>query len=368
MKLSANLITGLKLAVIYHLVLAAILAVFLYLNHPTSWSDVIARWDAWDGHTYAKLATEGYQTVGDQATYIVFFPLYPWLMRLTGLVIPNPYIAGVFITITTSIFGHAFFYALLLKKNLTHTTAKLAFLLFCLAPATIYFSLVCTEGLFLLLAVGCLYALEDRRYWIAALCGFGAAMTRVVGITLIIPYVFTCLAEHPRAFPIRKLLKGSVIPLGFGVYLMLNAWLFGNPFYYQQVLHNNWQKTIANPITRIIASAPNLLRLNSIQPPTYAVDIATTYVALAIVLVYVLVQRRKVWWSWTIWTLAMWLVIASQSFWLSNARYISLMLPLYVMLATILQKLRFATVLITLGMAALALYGIFVFAGDGWLY
>ena len=53
---------------------------------------------AGDAPHYLFLATEGYQATGEQANLIVFYPLYPLLMRLLSFVTGNAAISGVLIS------------------------------------------------------------------------------------------------------------------------------------------------------------------------------------------------------------------------------------------------------------------------------
>ena len=41
-------------------------------------------WNNWDAMHYLRLAQQGYVAAGDSRVSLVFFPLYPWLVRLTA--------------------------------------------------------------------------------------------------------------------------------------------------------------------------------------------------------------------------------------------------------------------------------------------
>lgn len=51
-------------------------------------------WNRWDGPHYLDIARDGYVTQGDQRNWIVFYPLYPWAIRLFTLVLPNPLLSA----------------------------------------------------------------------------------------------------------------------------------------------------------------------------------------------------------------------------------------------------------------------------------
>src|SRR5262249_47524462 len=44
---------------------------------------LLAIWNRWDGPQYPLIAQHGYAASGDQRLALAFFPLYPWLIRLT---------------------------------------------------------------------------------------------------------------------------------------------------------------------------------------------------------------------------------------------------------------------------------------------
>src|ERR671939_494023 len=46
-----------------------------------SFYDWLAIWNRWDAPHYLDLARMGYVSQGVEARWIVFFPLYPWLVR-----------------------------------------------------------------------------------------------------------------------------------------------------------------------------------------------------------------------------------------------------------------------------------------------
>src|SRR5881397_702709 len=43
-------------------------------------------WNRWDATHYIDLAQNGYQTTGDAKYWIIFYPLFPWLIRIVAVV------------------------------------------------------------------------------------------------------------------------------------------------------------------------------------------------------------------------------------------------------------------------------------------
>ncbi|MGB6564216.1 MAG: hypothetical protein WBE69_16570, partial [Candidatus Binataceae bacterium] len=48
---------------------------------------LLSIWNRWDGPQYLLIAQDGYASTGDQRLALAFFPLYPWLIRLTEIVV-----------------------------------------------------------------------------------------------------------------------------------------------------------------------------------------------------------------------------------------------------------------------------------------
>ena len=158
-------------------------------------TNLLARWDT---YFYYTIATDGYHW--DPSAFlhynVVFFPLYPTLMRWGGAALGgHPLLAGLVVSIA------AFAGALLLVYRLAalelgEEYAWRVILLMSTFPYALYYSAVYTESLFLLLSVGAFYAMRRRRLRWVAVCGFAAGLTRPNGFWLALP--LACLALLPQ--------------------------------------------------------------------------------------------------------------------------------------------------------------------------
>jgi hypothetical protein len=59
-------------------------------------------WNRWDGPQYLLIAQHGYAPTGDQGLALVFFPLYPWLIRLTALIVRDAVLSAFLISTAAS--------------------------------------------------------------------------------------------------------------------------------------------------------------------------------------------------------------------------------------------------------------------------
>lgn len=152
------------------------------LNNLPQW---IYSWANFDGVHYVGIAMQGYHEF-DQA----FFPLYPHLVRWVSWVTHDYVIAGLIISIVAyGALGNVLY--MYLRDVWNTSIAIWGFSLWLLYPTAFFYQAVYTESLFLLLTVSSLYALHKKRYLIASVCAFLASLTRLQGVLLVIPIVFT---------------------------------------------------------------------------------------------------------------------------------------------------------------------------------
>ncbi len=134
---------------------------------------------------------------------MAFFPLFPLLMRYVGELAGNHLIAGLLVSNASFFFGLLYLYKLL-EHEYDRAVARRAIFYVSIFPTSVYFTAVYTESLFFMLTVASFYYMRSRQWWLAGLLGFFAALTRVEGVLLIVPFFIEWLAQdrplRPRAF------------------------------------------------------------------------------------------------------------------------------------------------------------------------
>ena len=140
-------------------------------------------WAHWDAVHYLTIATQGYY-----GTNMAFFPLYPLLVHILGTLGGNHLIAGLLIANATFFFGLLFLYKLL-EHEYDRSVARRAIFYVSIFPSAVFFSAVYTESLFFMLTVASFYYLRSHRWWLAGTFGFFAALTRVEGVLLAVPFL-----------------------------------------------------------------------------------------------------------------------------------------------------------------------------------
>jgi hypothetical protein len=199
--------------------------------------NLLARWDTF---FYYTIATDGYHW--DPAVFrhynVVFFPLYALLMRWGGALLGgHPLAAGLIVSLA------AFGGALVLVYRLARLEgdddfARRVVVLMSTFPCALYFSVVYTESLFLLLSAGAFYAMRRGRLGWVAVCGLAAGLTRPNGFWLFLPLACLTLwprdaaAGEPPPRPIRvpmALLAAAAPIAGLSLFCGYLFWRFGDP-------------------------------------------------------------------------------------------------------------------------------------------
>lgn len=188
---------------------------------------------AGDTPHYLFLAENGYVSSGDKANLIVFYPLYPWLMRLFNLAVHDYFISGL--VVSDFCFGAAscFLFELLNMEYGRMSAIWGTILLFC-APFGLFYGAVYTESLFIMLTLMTFYYIRTKKYIPAAIFGFLSCLSRTQGVILFICAFYLLIAEliKTKKFNTHLAICTFTIPLGFIVYLLMNSVLFGNCFKY----------------------------------------------------------------------------------------------------------------------------------------
>ena len=203
---------------------------------------LLAVWGRWDAVHYIDIATQGYQ-----GTDMAFFPLYPLLIRWVGALAGNHLVAGLLISNASFFFGLLFLYKLL-EHEFDRSVARRGIFYVSIFPTSVFFSAVYTESLFFMLTVASFYYMRERRWWFAGVLGFFAALTRVEGVLLTVPFVMEWLSAY-RDLSRRgliNLLAAALIPLGMSLYMAYLWILRADPLYFSHV-QVHWNRHLAPP-------------------------------------------------------------------------------------------------------------------------
>ena len=203
---------------------------------------MLAVWGRWDAVHYLDVATKGYG-----GTDMAFFPLFPLMIRILGWLTGNHLIAGLLISNASFFFGLLFLYKLL-EHEFDRSVARRAIFYVSIFPSAVFFSAVYTESLFFFLTVASFYYMREHKWWFAGAIGFLAALTRVEGVLLAVPFAIEWAGTYRGAMRagLRNAVAGLLIPAGLAVYMAYLWVLRGDPLYFSHV-QIHWNRHFAPP-------------------------------------------------------------------------------------------------------------------------
>jgi hypothetical protein len=240
---------------------------------------LLAVWGRWDAVHYLDIATQGYQ-----GTDMAFFPFYPLLIRLVGALAGNHLIAGLLISNASFFLGLLYLYKLL-EHEYDRAVARRAIFYVSIFPTSVYFTAVYTESLFFMLTVASFYYMREHKWWIAGVVGFFAALTRVEGVLLLVPFImeWSAVRRSSKNSDRFGLCAGVLIPLGLAIYMAYLWILRADPLYFSHV-QIHWNRQLAPPWVSLINAFDKLVHGSGVQVAHESLEVAFTFLMIAVLL------------------------------------------------------------------------------------
>jgi len=202
-------------------------------------------WTHWDTRHYIGIAQEWYTSVGDERLRLVFFPLYPLLMRLLSMITgANAFYSGVLISLACSAAASALLYDLA-YMHFGGDEAGLSLAYFLLSPLSVFLCCVYTESLFICLTLAAVCLLRRGHPYLAAVFGMLSAFTRMPGVIVAGMMIIAFIGKIPeKKVNSRTLLaclaQVAIVFGGFAAYLAVNKAVTGDAFAYLTYQRENW--------------------------------------------------------------------------------------------------------------------------------
>ncbi|MBR0026055.1 MAG: hypothetical protein IJP37_02745 [Clostridia bacterium] len=212
-----------------------------------------AIWLRGDAPHYQGIAKNWYVTEGDPRFHIVFFPLYPLLIKLFSFLTGETFAASLLVS-NLCFFGACLFLYELVLPDHGKKAALRAVKFLCILPAAHFFNAPMSESAFLLCSLACMYFLRKKKPLFAGIFGLLAAFTRSLGIMLLVPAVVEWVAElcEARRSEKEQFTKMLLIRIGcfllilagLGAYLYINYDVTGNAFQFMVYQKEHWSQGI----------------------------------------------------------------------------------------------------------------------------
>ena len=336
--------------------IAVYIASVVYLNifsdeTTFGFSDFLSAWNRWDAPHYIDLAKKGYEgyVENGQHLFLVFFPLYPWLLRALHVVIRDWEIACLVLSCLAYAAGACFFYALVSEEYGKRIAWK-SLVLLSVYPFSFFFGGMMTESLFLCTMMAGFYFVKKHNWLATGLTGILCSLCRVQGVLLFgvagveffVYYKPFKMFKEKEGKEFIKLLftKGIclfLIPVGNLIYFYINYRVEGNPFQFSVYQKEHWYHGttyFTNALSEIWGYAFGESTQNTMAASVWIPELVLF--AVTIILLFYGLRRHPL--KYTAFLLVYTIVNYSVTFLISGGRYMSCAFPLFIILGEMLDR------------------------------
>jgi hypothetical protein len=319
----------------------------------------------WDSSTYLKIAQNGYSNTGDEANFIVFFPLFPLLIRAFTFDFAYANITALAVSNVCSLIAFLYLYKLA-KLEFNDGVAVKAVLFFGVFPTAYFLSVPYTESLFLALAIACIYYARVGKWKFAGLLSFFTALTRISGLlllpVLLVEY-FHQIGLNPKRMRLDVFFTLGAAG-GFVVYLFMNSTVAGSPFAFLSIEASHWFNRV-DPWSGLTAA----YYWATTQPFSSNITIGIAPIASAAfgaaMIGAALWKRLRP--SLTFYMILSWALAVSTAWWVSVPRYVLAMFPMFILLGSLIKNKATAIAFAVASAAAMCFFCV-LFALGWWAF
>lgn len=322
---------------------------------------VLEPWLRWDTIRYLQIAKDGYQPGGNNLAYPVVYPL---LIRIFARLLGGQYLLASLLISWAAFFGVC---ALLVRwgkeqHDPLNTSSALRRMLF--FPAAFFFFAGYTESLFLLFIL-LAWQQADRKKWLwAGLIGAAAALTKFVGVFLVLPFGWMWLKDFLQTKKWTGIFGLSPIPLAYLGWTQYTQTVYGlSP---SAALHQGWTLHFAWPWVGLIGSLQKLVS----EPFSETIYIYFDLFSVAIVAVSAIWWLKRKRFEIALFLASVLLIslmkIADIGILGSTARYMLPLFPVYFTQISLFEKKPYK-IIILMFFIALWLLGAAMFFSWNWI-
>lgn len=334
-----------------YLISALILAFQAGEGAAFGWEYFLTCWCKWDANHYINIAEHGYAGAVEDGKhlFLVFFPLYPYLMSFLHLIFSDIRFVGMLISTVAYAGGCVYMYRLI-RLDYSERTAWNSIILLSLFPFSFFYGGIMTEGVFLLISAAMLYYIRQHRWWTAVGFGILATMTRMQGVLLAVPAAVELLILYDPVQMVRKrdfsklkslLGRGCsflLMFLGTAFYMLINWRVEGDPFRFLYYQKNHWSQGACLP-TRTVSYLFEYAFFSDDYDLQTRISLWIPQAVLFLVSVAILIYGiRKLRAFYMGYAAAYVLMTFSATWLLSAGRYLSCCIPLFLILGAAGEK------------------------------
>jgi hypothetical protein len=215
-------------------------------------------WARWDTSWYLQIINSGYHAANSQAggqSSLAFFPLFPYLVKLFAYLIPAPFrsqsgilVVGLLLTNLFLLGSLVILYQLVRTILGEDAPARRTIWYVLIFPTSFFLSSFLSESTFLFFSLAAFYLAEKQHWTSCGLMGFFAALSRPVGVLMVVPLAWVYLRSIHFQWRLVRWTAGwlLLIPLGVCLYLAAVYPITGDfwaPINFQAA----WSRTLSSP-------------------------------------------------------------------------------------------------------------------------
>lgn len=340
------------------------MSTMLFFNENRNFLDTFETlWTKWDAHHYLYLAEHWYQAEGDPRKLMVFYPLYPIVIKFLTFFIGDYFWSAMIISNVCLVVSAVYLYKLC-RFDFDHEVSMNSVKYLLIYPFSFFLGLAFSEGLYLTLTILFFYYLRKKKWLFIGLLGALSTACRSFGILLIVPaiieWVFSnnllCALKNKNLKPIKLIKELTcifLIPVGFIYYLGLNKVITGDYFKYSVYIKHYWGREFTffgNVIDYIYETAINIISSDSIS--RWIPELIIIFGLLAIISY----SKNKIPFPYLIYMLGYWFLLTSVSNLWSAGRYSTDIFPLYIAFALLSKNKNWDFILTSTCLVMLAFY------------
>ncbi len=335
---------AIAIRLVFYLISVCMMAVVGDYPNGITFSDFLDAWQRWDSSPYLRIAENGYRGYQENGQFldIVFYPLYPWLIRLVEIFAGEYRLSAIIVSTVCFGIGSVYFHNLMVEE-FGPEEAENGYLALITFPFAFFFGSIMTESLFFALSAAFLYYLRKHKWGLVCLIGFLACLTKIQGILLTLAVVAELFYSEKGFFLLKTkqwsefwnkiIINGlKCVPMTGGVlvYLLLNYMIEGEAFRFLYYQENHWNHTVG-PFWETVRYSGAYAADSWYQStgmglwlPQYVLF----FVSLAAILYGFLVKLRP---TYLVYLIAFTLVTYSSTWLISGGRYTLSALPLFML-------------------------------------
>ncbi len=266
-------------------------------------------WYRWDTGHYMYIAMYGYT----DAWRTAFFPLYPLLERALMFFTHDALLAGLLISHLAGLVMLVVLYQLV-REDFDEECAQRTILYLSLFPTAFFFAAAYTESLFLCLILLSFYNMRHGQWWLAALFGFFASLTRSAGVFLLLPfcYEYLCHCQFQWKKIRISVMSAVLIPAGVGVFSLYCYMRFGDILAFSHA-EAHWGRQLAVPWWGIENALLTVVGNHPLSWPALhtLLDLGPTLFILALIILSMIGPWRfpRTYWSYCLYAAIVYLFI-----------------------------------------------------------